>query len=325
MPKVTQKKSLRSSKKPTQVRKAWSGGLSVAQRQFLKTYFFHLLFIFFLANYVLVRQLQLTLFAQGCQTREMIATDNRCLYIYGQQVYEKGTRTKPHKGNTCGSDVTAIIPAFHTQNMAKYLDPNLVGNVCSGSPAPTATPKPTPTHTPISQPTKTPTPQVTNTPRPQSTNTPFLQPATTPTSGQPTNPLLPTPTRQSTITIRPAARKTPTPKPSLDPSSKTPTQIPSPVLPNNEVTNNELTEYSDSGFGRLLSGKTHDSSAEPTLIPIISPPPATNDKPPVRTTLLSQLVFGSEIGAAASFALLVVSILLSGLKKMWGGNKQPRL
>ena len=67
-------------------------------------------------------------------------------------MYQKGTRSKPHKGNTCGTDVTNIIPSFHAASAAKYLDPNFVGKIC------TATTTPNPTATPIAGSTSTPIP-----------------------------------------------------------------------------------------------------------------------------------------------------------------------
>lgn len=73
---------------------------------------------------------QFTIHAATCFSVAEVQADTRCLYIYNNQVYEKGTRANPHHGNACGSDVTAIIPSFHYMNMAKYLDPTYQGNIC---------------------------------------------------------------------------------------------------------------------------------------------------------------------------------------------------
>ena len=96
--------------------------------------------------------------AATCFTASQVASDSRCLYIYSGKVYEKGTKSKPHKSNPCGTDVTSIIPSFHFGNMSKYMDPNYRGDICAAG-NPTATPLPTtaPTSVPTSVPTATPT------------------------------------------------------------------------------------------------------------------------------------------------------------------------
>lgn len=77
---------------------------------------------------------QFTIHAATCFSVAEVQTDTRCLYIYNNQVYEKGTRASPHHGNPCGSDVTAIIPSFHYMDMARYLDPTYQGNICEVAP-----------------------------------------------------------------------------------------------------------------------------------------------------------------------------------------------
>ena len=99
------------------------------------------------------------IYGQTCFTPQTAASDSRCLYILQGKVYEKGTRSKPHQGNSCGTDVTSIIPSFHFSDLAKYLDPNYVGNICTVQPTPTPTvPIPTPTlqPSPTNQPTSVP-------------------------------------------------------------------------------------------------------------------------------------------------------------------------
>lgn len=143
---------------------------------FLKTYWIHLFVLIVLVGYGIKRQIDLNNYAQNCMTRAAVQSDSRCLYILNGSVYQKGTRSSPHQGNPCGTDVTTIIPSFHTSDVARYLDPNLVGAVCTGS-----TPAPTPlqTNTPTPTPTRTPTPGSTNTPT--STPGPTASPILTPT------------------------------------------------------------------------------------------------------------------------------------------------
>ena len=96
--------------------------------------------------------------AATCFTASQVASDSRCLYIYSGKVYEKGTKSKPHKSNPCGTDVTSIIPSFHFGNMAKYMDPNYRGDICAvGNPTSTPVPTPAPTSVPTSIPTTIPT------------------------------------------------------------------------------------------------------------------------------------------------------------------------
>ncbi len=96
--------------------------------------------------------------AQTCFSTTQVQSDSRCLYILQNHVFEKGTRSNPHKGNACGSDVTAYIPSFHFTNQyikldILTLDPNYRGEICV---APTNTPTPSPTHTPTPTPTNSP-------------------------------------------------------------------------------------------------------------------------------------------------------------------------
>lgn len=83
-------------------------------------------------------------YSQTCFTTAQVQSDTRCLYILDGKVYNKGTRSKPHHGNPCGTDISSVILSFHRQSPAKYLDPNYVGNICTAQPAATATPAPNP-------------------------------------------------------------------------------------------------------------------------------------------------------------------------------------
>ncbi len=80
----------------------------------------------------------------SCVASSSIASDSRCLYVMNGNVYQKGSKSSPHQGHPCGMDVSSIIPSFHIADVAKYLDPNLVGSVCAQEQStPTNTPAPT--------------------------------------------------------------------------------------------------------------------------------------------------------------------------------------
>lgn len=116
--------------------------------------------VFLLISLVLVgafagRVIYLSKAASQCMTTAQVQSDSRCLFILSGKIFEKGTRAKPHKGNTCGTDVTAIIPSFHNANVAKYLDPNYIADVCVGNPTATPTTAQAPTATPTSTRTTT--------------------------------------------------------------------------------------------------------------------------------------------------------------------------
>lgn len=125
--------------------------------------------------------------AETCFSVAQVQSDSRCLYIYNNQVFEKGTRAEPHRGNPCGSDVTAIIPNSHLIDKVGRLDPNYQGNICANQPAPT-------TAQPTAQPTS-----------PPPTNAP--QPTAVP----------PTQASQTGSTTAPTATRTPTP---INPASQ---------------------------------------------------------------------------------------------------------
>ena len=97
--------------------------------------------------------------AQTCFTTAQVHSDSRCLYILQNHVFEKGSKSSPHQGYPCGSDVTAYIPSFHFTNQyilinTITLDPKDRGEICSN---PTATPTPTSTPIPTNTPAATPT------------------------------------------------------------------------------------------------------------------------------------------------------------------------
>jgi LPXTG-motif cell wall-anchored protein len=140
--------------------------------------------------------------AQTCFTTAQVASDSRCLYIYNNQVFEKGTRAAPHHDNPCGTDVTALIPNTHLIDKIGHLDPNYQGNICANNPVPTA------------QPTSAPP---TNTPQPQATAIP------------------PTQTSSNTNTTQPTATRTPSPTTVSSQSTNTETLTDTPAITTNDL------------------------------------------------------------------------------------------
>lgn len=87
---------------------------------------------------------------ETCFSTAQVASDSRCLYIYNNQVFEKGTKSAPHHDIPCGTDVSSIIPNSHLIDKVGHLDPNYQGNICSNQPVPTAAqPTSAPTNTPV--------------------------------------------------------------------------------------------------------------------------------------------------------------------------------
>lgn len=163
---------------------------------------FQLAFIFFLVNTIGAKSIQLRLVAQSCMTTQQVQADLRCLYIYGHNIYEIGSRNKPHQRNPCGTDVSTKLPSSHNKNVAKFLVPNVVSSVCTNAVS-------TPTQEPTTTPTKTPTP----TPLQPTQNSPTATPDITKT---------PTPTKRQTVAsqLAPSPEK-PTIKVSMPPATTT--------------------------------------------------------------------------------------------------------
>lgn len=127
--------------------------------KFMLRYGIHFLLLFFFVGVVVFYVAEYRARSQTCFTTTQVKSDSRCLYILDGSVYEKGSRSKPHHGHACGSDVSSVIPSYHLSNPAKYLTPGYVGDICTVAPTntPTATPNPTLT------PTQTPPPLITGT------------------------------------------------------------------------------------------------------------------------------------------------------------------
>lgn len=137
------------------------------------------------------------LFVRGqtaCMTQQQIDADSRCLYIISGKIYSKGSRTSPHNGHQCGTDVTSVVPASHTGNSATYLVPNYIADVCiavpTSEPSPTTQPSATSVPSATSAPSATTAPSATSAPTspvsttaPSATNAPSATAA--PTSAVP--------------------------------------------------------------------------------------------------------------------------------------------
>ena len=127
-------------------------------KKVLFEYGLHLWLLLFIANVVIFYVAQYHVHGQTCFTTAQIQSDTRCLYILNNKVYSKGSRSSPHQGHPCGSDVTSVIPASHTNDAVNHLDPNYVGDICAAT-TPTPSPSPTPTISPTPQPSTIPSPQ----------------------------------------------------------------------------------------------------------------------------------------------------------------------
>lgn len=119
-------------------------------KRFLLDYGLHLWVLVFVINIILFYSVHFYTMAQTCFTTAQVQGDSRCLYIMSSKVYEKGSRSTPHQGHPCGTDVTSVVPASHTNSPASYLVPNYLGDICTAQP--TDTPTPTPSTTPSNQP-----------------------------------------------------------------------------------------------------------------------------------------------------------------------------
>lgn len=180
------------------------------------------------------------LLAQSCMTVSQVSSDQRCLYIYKERVYEKGTRSEPHEGNPCGTDISSVIPATHLAEVTFYLDPNLIGPVCL-APPPTPTPPPA---TPTPPPASTPTPPPTAQPSKQPSQAPTPQPSVPATSKPPS--------------AKPKASTTP---PVITPSAA-PVVTPTPPPPQSK-----------------LGGITRLGIGELPPVPVVTPTPTPTPKP----------------------------------------------
>jgi len=122
--------------------------------------------------------------ATTCMTQAQITADNRCLYIVSGKIYDKGTRSSPHHGHPCGTDVTSVIPSDHTSAATSYLDPNYVADVCTAS-APPPQPPSVPPSTAPSKPVAVPSPGCLGSCPSLAPSSSLVFPSSFPNSGQP--------------------------------------------------------------------------------------------------------------------------------------------
>lgn len=136
----------------------------------------------------------------NCMYQDQISSDSRCLYIYNNEVYLKGTKSNPHQGVDCGINVDSIIPDLHfSGNIAGDFNGAKIGSYC-GATAPTQAPTEAPTAVPTQQPTDAPTQEPTVAP----TQKPATQkPATAqPQTNKPVEPLkTPEPTQTPAVVV----------------------------------------------------------------------------------------------------------------------------
>lgn len=265
----------------------------------LSKYWFHIVLIFFVANVAILRVLHLLIFSQSCMTTEQIAQDQRCLYILGNKYYEKGTKSRPHQGNPCGTNVTQLITTqpFHFEDTAFYLDPNYRGEICTGNPLPVLSPTPDPT--PYIEPTPPPPiPTPIQTPNPS----PFEQNSHPNPNPTPLPTLIPTSTPQASGNYGGTnVRLAPSPNPRLSPQPSSQTNlallpIPSPIATSDTIT----------GFGNIAKGGMVSPSSPRTF----SNPSPSPEKALVRFTGTWSRVFSY----AAIFSVFITGIVWVVLK-----------
>jgi hypothetical protein len=316
---------------------------------FIKLYGPGIIFVLLTVNYGVLRTVQLSYYAQSCMTTNQVSADSRCLYIYGTNIYQKGSRSNTHYGHPCGSDVTSVMPGGHSSRAAQYLDPTLVGAVCSSTPtptqmqSPTATPRPSATNTPRPTATATPRPTATNTPRPTATATP--RPTATPgptatntphptatvtqspnNTATPTHPaatatLHPTATntQQPTSTIRPTATNTQkpaattTPKPTTANASK-PTYTPT---PRHTITPTQPAKNKSGVIAQKKPTSTPTGQNQNNNIELTSTNPNQNENMPPTTEAkkIEPIVKWSQISVVVSFVFFLVTGLFETLKR----------
>lgn len=82
-------------------------------RKIIRKHLVPLIIVFLLANTSIGIIIFTRSRAESCMTQSQIDSDARCLYVYQNHVYEKGTRENPHKGVPCSSNVDSTIPNLH--------------------------------------------------------------------------------------------------------------------------------------------------------------------------------------------------------------------
>lgn len=282
----------------------------------IKRYGLELWIVFFVANVAVIISIRSKAQTQTCLTTAQINSDSRCLYIYKSDIYQKGSKSSPHHGHACGTDVSNILPGSHVGNVSRYLLPTYVGTVCTQNqttptPTPTATqtrtPTPTPTRTPTATPTQPPAP--TRTPTAVPTQAPTQAP-TQPPNSTPTLTPASTPTQAPGHTAIPTKTPTSTPKPTTAPVVHlTPTPTPAPTQ-NTLLTTVIITPTPAPGYIADIGKFGQSFSPLPSLIPEPVQTPAI----PVPQTGYN-IIYWTTIIAYTSIGLLfIVAVYWLGTK-----------
>lgn len=174
-------------------------------KKLLKKYLVHLIILFFIANTGVALLIFTRASNEPCMNQSQIDADPRCLYVYQNDVYEMGTRSKPHKGHDCGINVDSIMPNLHFMGsvLTKFNNTKRT-SFCSQAVTPTENPTQQPTQQPTEQPTVEPTANATSNPTSQATQQSISNPTEKPTS-KGTAEATTSPTNEPTVQSTPTA------------------------------------------------------------------------------------------------------------------------
>lgn len=246
-------------------------------KKLIEKYLFHLVIIFILANSTIALLIFSKAQSDPCMTQSEIDSDARCLYIYHNEVYEKGTRSRPHQGASCGQNVDSTIPNLHfsggTFNRFKEAK---VSSFCTGN---------SPTQTPTQAPTALPT----------ATATAIANPTQTPTQPSVNNPTATNNTSQPTNTTEPVKTATPTPKPTENGNIVSATSTPNPT----QLAEDNTVSYSGNSFGEILGKPRGQKATKP-------PTPNTTKKVFELTSLTKPAAYISILSVVGSVILILL-------------------
>ncbi len=263
-------------------------------KKIAKKYIIHLIIIFILANSTVALLIFSKAQSSPCMTQSEIDSDARCLYVYHDDVYEKGTRSRPHQRVDCGQNVDSSIPNLHfsggTFNRFKE---SKIASFCTGNSPTTA-----PTQAPTAAATATATSVPTQAPTQPPTNNPTVTPTATATNSsmQPTNPPA-THTATPTNTSQPIKTATPTPKSSDIGAVISTTSTPNPT----NLAENNIVTYEGNSFGEIL-GKPGSQKSTKTNAPVTT----TDKKEFDLTSITKPAAYISILSVIGSFILILL-------------------
>lgn len=119
-------------------------------KKFLKRHLLIIIAVFIVANSTILYLYFSN--AASCMDQAQIDADARCLYVYNGNVYQKGSRSSPHKGVKCGRNVDSIIPSLHfSGNTFNKFNAAKITTFCANgqTPIPSASPTPSATATAV--------------------------------------------------------------------------------------------------------------------------------------------------------------------------------